>query len=397
MSLMATSPLINTIFFILFVIFAISFFGYFEISLPSSWTNKADEAASKGGIMGIVFMAFTLALVSFSCTGPIIGSLLVEAATGEGSAILGRIPVRPLIGMFGFGLALALPFTLFALFPSWLNSLPQSGGWLNTVKVFLGFLELALAFKFLSVADMVGNWGLLKIEPFLIFWMLIFGGLALYMFGLIRFPHDSKDADISWQRRIIGLISLAFTIYLATGIGNPNPRKLLSGLAPPAHYSYLNKIDCPAGLSNCFHEFDEGMEYAQKNNMPVLIDFTGYGCVNCRKMEENVWTVPEVNDALQKFVLISLYVDDMKKLEEADTYYSEASGRRKKIRTVGNKWSDFQIKNFQRVSQPYYVLVSPDKKVLNQPVANTPNSQEYLSFLECGLNNLNNVCPQCTK
>ena len=395
MNRMAASPIINAIFFVLFVIFAISFFGYFEITLPSSWTNKADQAASQGGITGIIFMAFTLALVSFSCTGPIIGSLLVEAATGEGATILGRIPVRPLIGMFGFGLALSLPFTLFALFPSWLNSLPQSGGWLNTVKVFLGFLELALAFKFLSVADMTGNWGILKIEPFLIIWIIIFAGLAAYMLGLIRFPHDSKGAKISWPRRIIGLISFAFVIYLATGLGNPNPRKLLSGLAPPAHYSFFNHKDCPAGLSNCFHDFEEGMEYAEKNKMPVLIDFTGYGCVNCRKMEENVWTEPKVKATLEQFVLISLYVDDTKKLPESETYFSTASGRNKKIRTVGNKWHDFQIVNFQRVSQPYYVLVSPDKHVLNDPVAYTPNSEEYLNWLQCGLDNLKTVCLEC--
>ncbi|MCB0501363.1 MAG: thioredoxin family protein [Bacteroidetes bacterium] len=395
MNRMATSPIVNTIFFVLFVIFAISFFGYFEITLPSSWTNKADQAASKGGITGIIFMAFTLALVSFSCTGPIIGSLLVEAATGEGATILGRIPVRPLIGMFGFGLALALPFTLFALFPSWLNSLPQSGGWLNTVKVFLGFIELALAFKFLSVADMTGNWGILKIEPFLIIWILIFAGLAAYLLGLIRFPHDSKVNNISWPRKLLGLASFAFVIYLATGLGNPNPRKLLSGLAPPAHYSFFNHKDCPAGLSNCFHDFEEGMKYAQKNKMPVLIDFTGYGCVNCRKMEENVWTDPKVKAAIEKFVLISLYVDDTKKLPESETYFSTATGKNKKIRTVGNKWHDFQIVNFKKVSQPYYVLVSPNNYILNEPVAYTPNSEEYLHFLQCGLDYLEVVCPEC--
>lgn len=394
---MAASPVMNVIFFVLFVVFAISFFGFFEITLPSSWSNKADQEASKGGLMGIVFMAFTLALVSFSCTGPIIGSLLVEGATGDSATILNRIPVRPLVGMFGFGLALALPFTLFALFPSWLNSLPQSGGWLNTVKVFLGFLELAFALKFLSVADLAGNWNILKIEPFLIIWMLIFLGLAAYMFGLIKFPHDSSNSKITLPKGAIGLLSLAFAIYLATGIGNPNPRKLLSGLAPPAHYSYLNPKKCPADLDICFKDFDAGMKYAKRQNMPVLIDFTGNACVNCRKMEENVWTVGEVNDELKKFVLISLYVDDTKKLKKEDVYTSTASGRSKKIKTVGNLWSDFQIKNFQRVSQPYYVLVSPNYEVLNSPVAYTPDSDKYLDFLQCGLGNLENICPKCVK
>ncbi len=393
---MSTNPIFNVAFFLIFVFFAFSFFGFYEIQLPSSFSNKADSLSHKGGLIGIFFMAFTLALVSFSCTGPIIGTLLVEAATGGGKAILGgHIPIKPLLGMLGFSMALALPFTLFAAFPSLLKSLPQSGGWLNTTKVVLGFLELALAFKFLSVADMTAHWGLLRIEPFLIIWMIIFLLLGLYMFKIIQFPHDNKsNKNIPIGRVVLGLASLLFVVYLGFGL-NYQPRKALSGLAPPVHYNFFaQEKECPAGLK-CFKDLDEGLAYAKEQDMPILLDFTGYGCVNCRKMEENVWTEKKINNLLQEFVLISLYVDDKAQLPEAEQYYSNASGRNKKIKTVGNKWHDFQIKNFGKASQPYYVLVSPDLEILNVPVAYTPDKTAYEEFLACGLNNFKEVCPSC--
>jgi thiol:disulfide interchange protein DsbD len=332
--------------------------------------------ASKGGNLGIFFMAFTLALVSFSCTGPIIGTLLVETAT--------RGQLYPAVGMFGFALALALPFTLFALFPQWLHSLPKSGGWLNTVKDILGFLELALAFKFLSIVDMTQNWGLLRWEPFLIIWGLIFIGLALYCVGIIRFPHDDKREKPGVVRYVIAVLSLVFTAYLAYGLFTYKPLKLLSGLAPPSSYNFK------AGNEEQFHHFkdyNEGIAFAKKSNMPVLLDFTGYGCVNCRKVEEHVWTDKKVTDLLGQYVVISLYVDDRKELPQQEWFMSNATGKQREIRTVGQKWSDFQAKYFQTNSQPYYVLISPDEKLLNSPVAYqfASDVRNYTSFLECGL------------
>lgn len=387
LNLMSTNPWFNLIFFILFVIFAFSFFGFYEITLPSSWSSKADRVSHQGGVIGIFFMAFTLSLVSFSCTGPIIGTLLVEAATGGGPAILGgHLPVRPLVGMFGFALALALPFTVFAGFPSLLKAIPQSGGWMNTVKVFLGFIELALAFKFLSVADLTGNWGFLRIEPFLVIWALIFLAMALYMFRFIIFPHDEKPPKRTPAKNVIGSVSLAFAIYLVSGF-NYQPLKLLSGLAPPVTYNFFKKDKtCPAN-TNCFKDLEKGMDYARKANLPVLLDFTGYGCVNCRKMEENVWSDKEVNDVLQKYVVISLYVDDTKPLPEDMRFVSNLTGKEKLVSTVGQKWHNFQIKHFNKASQPFYVLVSPDFEVLNNPVAYMPDNAAYKAFLQCGINN----------
>jgi thiol:disulfide interchange protein len=384
---MSTNMFFNVLFFVVFVFFAFSFFGYYEITLPSSWANTTDAMADKGGTIGIFFMAFTLSLVSFSCTGPIIGTLLVEAATGDGSAIFGRIPTRPLIGMFGFSLALALPFTLFALFPHWLKSLPQSGGWMNTVKVVLGFLELALALKFLSVADMTQNWGVLRIEIFLALWIAIFVGLAAYALGYIRFPHDDKVFKLSKARIFLAGISIIFSIYLATGFSY-KPLKLLSGLAPPAHYNFKPKVlqsdDCPAGL-DCFKDYDEALAFARTVNKPLLLDFTGYGCVNCRKMEENIWTLPDINQVMREYVLVSLYVDDRKSLPDSAQYLSSATGRERLVRTVGHKWSDFQAEHFKINSQPYYVLISPDEQVLVEPIGYLTDAVAYRKFLDCGL------------
>ena len=396
---MSTNAFFNLLFFVVFIVFAISFFGFFEITLPASWINKSDQAADKGGFIGIFFMAFTLSLVSFSCTGPIIGTLLVEAATGGGASILGRIPVRPLLGMLGFSLALAIPFTLFAAFPSWLNSLPKSGGWLDYVKKVLGFLELALAFKFLSIPDMTYNWGILKYELFLVLWILIFLGLALYSFGILKFPKDGPIKKLGIGRIGVGIASLLFSVYMTTGLINYKPLSLLSGLAPPTHYNYFNnnedikendgpsKEGCPADLY-CFKDYYKAKKYAAEIDKPLLIDFTGFGCVNCRKMEENVWTEEEVNQVMQEYVLVSLYVDDKKALPEEEQYVSNATGKEKKIKSIGNKWSDFQASHFKTNSQPYYVLVDPKAdRILNKPEGYLPDKSAFKEFLNCGLDN----------
>lgn len=305
----ATNIWLNVFFFVIFVFFAFSFFGYYELTLPSSWANKMDSASSKvGGGLGIFFMALTLAIVSFSCTGPILGGLLGSTTLAEGN-----VATNLTSGMVGFGLALALPFALFAMFPAWLNSLPKSGGWMTTVKVVLGFLELALAFKFLSNADLVGNWGILKREIFVGIWVVLFVLMTLYLFGLFRFPHDGPKKNLSPSRKIVGLISFAFTVYLVLGLFKVTSLKLLSGFPPPGFYSVVEtESDCPLGL-DCFKDFEEGVAYAKEVNKPILLDFTGWACVNCRKMEENVWSDPNVYPLLKdEYVLISLYVDDRK-------------------------------------------------------------------------------------
>lgn len=388
LNLFSTNWLVNLIFFALFVVFAFSFFGYFEITLPSSWSTNSDAMADKGGLLGIFFMAFTLALVSFSCTGPIIGTLLVESVDGNGPTLIGDyVPIGPLLGMLGFSTALALPFALFAAFPGWLNSLPRSGGWMTSVKVTLGFLELALALKFLSVADMTQHWGILSIEVFLGLWIAIFLGLALYMFGFIKFPHDGPLKKISKARYAVGLASFAFAIYLTTGF-TYKPLTLLSGIAPPAHYNYFqNKTqmeypNCPNGI-RCFKDYDEGLTYAKENDLPVLIDFTGFGCVNCRKVEENVWSQDKIKRILSNdYVLVSLYVDDRKKVK---TYTSPYTGE--KIRTVGAKWHDFQRHFFKNNSQPQYVLVDNDGTILHKPIEyqTAKDANKYEEFLKCGL------------
>ena len=384
---LSTNAWFNIFFAILFIVFAISFFGYFEITLPSSWANKSDSMANKGGLIGIFFMAFTLALVSFSCTGPIIGTLLVQTATGGGPTIFGSIPAGPLFGMLGFSTALALPFALFAMFPAWLNSLPKSGSWMNVIKVTLGFIEIALALKFISIADLTMGWKILPYELFVALWILIALAMAAYYFGLIRFPLDPPKQKISLARKILGVFMIGFAIYFASGFmtskksGTFVTPNMLSGLAPPAGHSYIHAKHCPLNI-NCFHDFDEGLEYAKKVNKPILLDFTGWGCVNCRRMEDNVWSKDEILNLIKdKYVLISLYVDERKPLDKP--YISDFSNR--KMRTVGNKWADFQAVHFNKNSQPYYVLMSPDGKVLNKPRAYTPDVEEYKKFLECGL------------
>ncbi|GCD77446.1 thiol:disulfide interchange protein DsbD [Thermaurantimonas aggregans] len=404
MNAFSTNPFVNLVFFALLVIFAISFFGAFEITLPSSWINKADSASERGGIVGIFFMAFTLALVSFSCTGPIIGTLLFEAFSG---GIKG-----PLIGMTGFSLALAIPFTLFAAFPGWLNSLPRSGGWLNSVKVVLGFVELALAFKFLSTADLVWQSGILLREYFIIIWIAIGLLLTIYLLGFYRLPHDSKTEKIGVGRLLLAVLSLSFTLYLIPGLWGA-PLKLISGLTPPMWYTeaplgkataateaksteYIEGAhpeSCPHGL-NCFHDFELGLAYAKKVNKPILLDFTGWGCVNCRKMEEKVWSDPRVLQKLQNdFVLISLYVDERTPLPADKQYYSDILGQ--KIRNVGNYWAEFQAKHFGTNSQPYYVIVGHENlKPLNKPEAYNTNIEAYLKWMEEGIQNFRSMAAQ---
>ena len=377
---MASDVWFNLLFFAIFIIFAVSFFGAFEITLPSSWTNKADKAADRGGMIGIFFMAFTLSLVSFSCTGPIIGTLLVQAAVGGSN-------IGPLLGMAGFAIALAIPFALFAAFPAWLNSLPKSGGWLNAVKVSLGFLELALALKFLSNVDLAYHWGILKREIFIALWIIIFGLWGFYLLGKIKLSHDSEMKFISISRLMFAIIVFTFTIYLIPGLWGA-PLKLISGFPPPDFYKEWNTDNgggghCPHNLS-CFHDYGEGMAYARNQGKPVIIDFTGWSCVNCRKMEDNVWSDPEILERLRdKYVLISLYVDDKTTLPEKEQTISKTTGN--KIKNLGNKWSDFQTAVYKTNSQPYYVLLDNNGKKLVQPRGYTPDIETYKHFLDEGL------------
>lgn len=371
----ASDVYVNMFFFIIFIVFAASFFGAFEITLPSSWINKADAASDKGGLIGIFFMAFTLVLVSFSCTAPVIGGLLALVATGGNN-------LGALVGMGGFAIALALPFTLFAMFPSWLNSLPKSGGWLNVVKVSLGFLELALALKFLSNVDLAYHWDFLKRELFIALWIIIFGLWGLYLLGKIRFAHDDKMEHTPTGRLIMSVIVLGFTLYLVPGLWGA-PLRMISGFPPPDFYKEwkTNAKECPLDL-NCFHDLDEAMAYAKNEGKPLMIDFTGWSCVNCRKMEDNVWSNPKVTKHLQEdYVLVSLYVDD--KTELSQPIISPYTG--KEIKTVGKKWSDLQVAKYNNQSQPWYVLLDNNGELLNNPVGNTPNVDEYKSFLECGI------------
>ncbi len=375
----STNIWLNVFFFVIFVVFAFSFFGYFEITLPNSWSNKMDSASNTGGIIGIFFMALTLALVSFSCTGPILGSLLAGSLTADSGAL------QLTAGMGGFGLALALPFAVFALFPNLLRALPKSGGWLTTVKVALGFVELALAFKFLSNADLVAHWGFLKREVFIGIWVIIFVLMALYFFGLIHFPHDGQK-KVTYPRIVTGILISGFVIYLFSGIQKDAPLKLLSGFPPPSFYSvYSQQSDCPLGL-DCFKDFDEGLAFAKKTNRPILLDFTGWACVNCRKMEENVWSNPKVYKMLKNnFVLISLYVDDRRELTENDRFKININNDYlKSINTIGDKWATFQFLNFDTASQPYYVTLSPRLEILNTPKQYV-GIEEYYHWLENSL------------
>ncbi|MFN8325649.1 MAG: cytochrome c biogenesis protein CcdA [Flavobacteriaceae bacterium] len=391
---LSTGVAFNIIFFIILVFFALSFLGAFEIMLPNSWANKVDRQAGKSGVIAIFFMALALAIVSFSCTGPIVGTLLVESASKGG--------IAPIIGMLGFSSAIALPFMLFALFPTWLNSLPKSGGWMNSVKVSLGFLELAFAFKFLSNADLVLQMHLLEREVFLAIWIAIFGTWALYLFGKVTLPHDSPLSHISVGRLSLGLLVLSFTVYMIPGLFGA-PLKLISAFPPPQTYSESPrgffghssstsgaKTDLPEGAVLgehdiiTFHDYDKGLAYAKKVNKPIMIDFTGYACVNCRKMEINVWSDEKVLDVLKnKVVLISLYVDDKRELPESERTISKTTG--KEIVTYGNKWTDFIISKYKTNTQPYYVLTDLNENNLNEPISYTPNIDEYLAWLNDGI------------
>lgn len=378
----STNPWLNIIFFIIFVFFSISFFGFFEISLPSGIANKADSKSGLGSLAGIFFMAITLAIVSFSCTGPILGTLLVGSLQGGAWSLT--------YGMAGFGLALALPFSLFAIFPQWLQSLPKSGGWLDTVKKVLAFLELALAFKFLSNADLVEHWGLLKREVFLGIWAIISIALALYLIGKLLLPHDVKGEKISSARKIGAGIAFAFGIILIVGMAPKNTYllKFLSGFPPPTHYSLFTNTAEQAGLhANVVNDYEKAVQLSKQQNKPILIDFTGWACVNCRKMEENVWTDPEVMSFIQNnFILVSLYVDDKALLSVDKRFtYSTKAGDKKEITSVGDLWATFQAENFNQSSQPLYVVMSPDQKLLSNPVGYTPNAKEYLNWLQCSI------------
>lgn len=374
---LSTNMIFNLFLFALLIVFAASFFGAFEIVLPSSWTNKIDSKAdSTTGVVSIFFMAFTLALVSFSCTGPIIGTLLVETATsGE---LLG-----PAVGMFGFALALSIPFTLFAIFPSWLNNMPKSGGWLNSVKVVLGFLELALAFKFLSVADMTNKWGILDREVFLVLWIVIFALLGIYLLGKLRFSHDSESNHVGVFRLFLAIVSLSFAMYMVPGLWGA-PLRAISAFAPLPKTQDFNLYE--GAVHAKFEDYEAGMEYARKNNKPVMIDFSGYGCVNCRNMETSVWINPTIKHMLENdYVLITLMVDDKENLPEAIVV--QENGKSSKLKTIGDKWSYLQRHKFGTNSQPYYVLLSPEGKPIGPSYAYNTDIEKYIQFLNIGLNN----------
>ncbi|HEY8735368.1 MAG TPA: cytochrome c biogenesis protein CcdA [Puia sp.] len=379
----STNVWLNLLFFVTFVVFAISFFGYFEITLPGSVANSVGNKSGGTSIAGIFFMALTLAIVSFSCTGPILGSLLAGALSNHGGAI------ELSFGMGGFGLGLALPFALFALFPGWLGSLPKSGGWLGSVKVVLGFLELAMAIKFLSNADLVEQWGLVKREIFIGFWVIIGILITLYLLGKIRFPHDSPVEKYSTPRIGFLLFFAVSTLYLIPGLTNTSAANLtlISGFPPPLCYSvYKNPVNCARGVEP-LRDYEEAFSLAKKQHKPLLIDFTGWACVNCRRMEENVWTDPEVKKRmLDSFVVVSLYVDERRLLPaSAQMSYSTKDGAKKNIITVGDKWATFQSENFNAVSQPQYALVGPDEKILTFTKGYTPKPAEFTQWLDCGL------------
>lgn len=374
---LSTNAVFNILFFLMLVVFAASFFGAFEITLPSSWSTAVDSKAEKtGGLIAIFLMAFTLALVSFSCTGPIIGFLLVEVSTS------GSI-VAPAIGMFGFAIALALPFTLFAMFPSWLKSMPKSGGWMNVIKVTLGFLELAFALKFLSVADLAYGWGILDRETFLALWIVIFGLLGFYLLGKIKFAHDDDDNKVSVTRFFMALISLAFAIYMIPGLWGA-PLKAVSAFAPPMQTQDFNLYNNEVHAQ--FDDYDAGMEYAKRVGKPVMLDFTGYGCVNCRKMELAVWTDQKVADIMKNdYVLITLFVDNKTKLPEPIKVTE--NGTERTLRTLGDRWSYLQRVKFGANAQPFYVLIDNNGMPLNHSYAYDENVDKYIKFLQTGLDN----------
>ena len=374
---LSTNAIFNIFFCLLLVVFAASFFGAFEITLPSSWSNKIDEKSENtSGLLSIFLMAFTLTLVSFSCTGPIIGFLLVAVST-QGSIL------SPTIGMLGFAIALAIPFTLFAMFPSLLKSAPKSGGWMNVVKVVLGFIELAFALKFLSVADLAYGWHILDREVFLCLWIVIFGLLGIYLFGWLKFPHDDPDHRTNVPQFFIGMISLAFAIYMIPGLWGA-PLKAISAFAPPMNTQDFNLHK--SAVEPKSHDYEEGMAMAKAKGLPVMIDFTGFGCVNCRKMEAAVWTDPQVASVLnEKYVLISLYVDDKTPL--AEPVVVNENGQQRTLRTVGDKWSYLQRVKFGANTQPFYVLIDNDGNPLNGSRSYDEDIQKYLDFLQKGLDN----------
>lgn len=400
---LSTNVWMNLIFFAIFLVFAFSFLGAFEIRMPSSWVNKADSNADKGGLIGIFFMAFTLSLVSFSCTGPIIGTLLVESASS--GSLMG-----PAIGMIGFSSALAIPFTLFAIFPGWLNSLPQSGGWLNSVKVVLGLLELALSLKFLSGIDLAYHWDILTREVFVAIWVIIFIIIGLYLLGKVKFAHDSTVEKLSVTRFMFALLSLVFALYLLPGMWGA-PLKLIDGVAPPREHSEDNfkfirgnqesisssndpifqqfrseMHEVGDGSILVFHDLEIAQEYAKKVNKPILLDFTGYNCPNCRRTESTIWTNEAISPILKNQVVIaSLYVDDRKKLPKSEWKYSNAI--QGQIKTIGNKWSDYQVRKYKQLSQPLYVLVDHEGNDLSEAIGYTPDIKIYKSFLQKGISN----------
>lgn len=377
---LSTNAIFNIFFFLMLVVFAISFFGAFEITLPSSWSNAVDSKAEKTtGLLSIFLMAFTLALVSFSCTGPIIGFLLVEVSTS------GSI-VAPAIGMLGFAIALALPFTLFALFPAWLKQMPKSGGWMNVIKVSLGFIELAFALKFLSVADLAYGWRILDRETFLALWIVLFALLGVYLLGKIKFPHDDDDTHVSVPRFFLALASLAFAVYMVPGLWGA-PLKAVSAFAPPLYTQDFNLYKNEVRAQ--FDDYDLGMEYAKRVGKPVMLDFTGYGCVNCRKMELAVWTDPTVGGLMNDdYVLITLYVDNKTKLSESIKVVE--NGKERTLRTLGDKWSYLQRVKFGANAQPFYVLIDNEGKPLNKSYAYDEDVAKYVDFLQTGLRNYQN-------
>ena len=374
---LSTNAIFNIFFFLMLVVFAISFLGAFEITLPSSWSNAVDSKAERTtGLLSIFLMAFTLALVSFSCTGPIIGFLLVEVSTS------GSI-VAPAIGMLGFAIALALPFTLFALFPSWLKQMPKSGGWMNVIKVSLGFIELAFALKFLSVADLAYGWHILDRETFLSLWIVLFALLGVYLLGKIKFPHDDDETHVSVPRFFLALASLAFAVYMVPGLWGA-PLKAVSAFAPPMYTQDFNLYKNEVRAQ--FDDYDLGMEYAQRVGKPVMLDFTGYGCVNCRKMELAVWTDPTVGSLINDdYVLITLYVDNKAKLPEPIKVVE--NGKERTLRTLGDKWSYLQRVKFGANAQPFYILIDNEGKPLNKSFAYDEDVEKYVDFLQTGLRN----------
>lgn len=381
----ATNPILNLIFFAVFVFFAFSFLGYYELTLPAKWSNKVDSASNVGGIIGIALMALTLALVSFSCTGPILGSVL--------AGVLKDGPLPLTVALAGFGLALGLPFAIFAAFPSLMKKMPQSGGWLNSVKVVLGFLELALAIKFLSNADLVMQWGLIKREVFFALWILIGLGLVAYLFGLIKFPHDHGKTKLKFPRVAFALMILAFVIYLIPGLtcGENANRKLVSGFPPPMHYSF-----CGGEMFHAYKDYEEGVKAAREQGKPMLVDFTGWACVNCREVEENIWPDKDVMKLIsEEYILVSLYVDAQEELPkdqqgEIDITYDNGKVKKKNIKTIGDKWFTFETLVFKNNAQPRYILLSPEGELLNNPISYADikkggGAPFYAEFLRCGL------------